>query len=316
MARLDDLQFDAARWQLAASRSRERDWVNGQGDALSLMLCHGPPGVPVRGAAQAFGEQLRMTLAPAEGEVISVEERETAGARVIVAFASRPEGTGRTHTASIFVPYAQFSYTILLQCPEYGVTGVREALQACARWSGRGPQGGELETELDRVLPDHPHHRCRVYLDEILGSLRGSKALLDADPWPPSRLRLSGIVLNDRQLTVRGQLGGVLCDLPLSEIRRFEIRRSWQIGAIALLAAGLLGMIGAWCWLNGLWAGIAGAVCFLISFGALMAAYPWRLEIETRDGALISRELVGATSWQRVGLREHLAALLAESGKG
>ena len=100
MARLDNLEFDTAHWQLAASSSRERVWANGRGDMLRLMLCQGPPGIPVRGVAAAFGEQLRMTLAPAEGEVLSVEEREAAGTRVILAFASRREGTGRTYTAN------------------------------------------------------------------------------------------------------------------------------------------------------------------------------------------------------------------------
>jgi hypothetical protein len=316
MARLDDLEFDTAHWQLAASSSRERVWVNDRGDVLSLMLCQGPPGIPIRGAAQAFGEQLRMTLAPAEGEVHSVEERQAAGTRVILAFASRREGTGRTYTASIFVPFARFSYTLLVECPEYGITGVREALQACARWSGRGPQGGELEDELDRVLPDHPHHRCRVYLNEIVESLRASPALLGADPWPPSRLRLSGIVLEDRQLTIRDERRGVLCDLPLSEIRRLNVRRCWKIGAIPFIVAGLLGMIGAWFWLNSLWAGLAGLAGLSVFAGGLTAVYPWQLEIETNDGTRVQRELIGTTTWERAGLREHFTALLAETGKG
>ena len=313
MARLDDLQFDTAHWQVAASRARDRVWVNGQCDMLSLMLCYGPPGIPVLGAAQAFGEQLRMALAPAEGDVLSVEEREAGGTRVILAFARRREGTGRTYTASIFVPFARFSYTVLVECPEYGITGVREALQACAQRLGHGSVGSEFDTALDRVLPEHPHHRCRVYLNEIVESLRASPALLNADPWPPSSLRLSRIVLEDRQVIIRDERGRVLHDLPFASIRRFDVRRCWTIGALPFIAAGLLGMIGAWFWLNGLWAGLAGLTGLLMFVGGLTAVYPWQLEIETNDGTLVQRELIGTTTWERTGLREHFTALLAEN---
>ena len=129
----------------------------------------------------------------------------------------------RVWANGIFVPIARFSYTILVECPEYGMTGVREALQACVRWSRRGPQGSEFDAALDRVLPDHPHHRCRVYLNEIVETLSASPALLGADPW--------------------------------------------------------------------------------------------QLEIETNDGTLVQRELIGTTTWERAGLREHFTALLSENAR-
>jgi hypothetical protein len=69
MALLDDLQFNTTHWQLAETRARERVWVNGQGDTLRLLLGHGPLGIPVVGAAQAFGEQLWMALDPAWDDI-------------------------------------------------------------------------------------------------------------------------------------------------------------------------------------------------------------------------------------------------------
>jgi len=129
------------------------------------------------------------------------------GTRTIFKFPQKP--SGMAYVGSITFPFRDFSFVIKIQCPELGITGVREAVvldklmstgevsidpqkRKIHGWSqdpyDQSYEGPSLmnraeEIKYDAEFPDHPLSRARNFLTNITNSISFDEEVLRAAPF-------------------------------------------------------------------------------------------------------------------------------------
>jgi hypothetical protein len=125
----------------------------------------------------------------------------------LIAKSRQQEPRMMTYLGALTFPRRDFSYVLKIQCSEYGITGIREAVvgNRCSRdgrviidkdqirgWAAdpydSSIQDDVLNTladaeEYDAEFPDHPISRLRRYLRTIQESVVISVALRSAHPF-------------------------------------------------------------------------------------------------------------------------------------
>jgi hypothetical protein len=103
-------------------------WRSDAGDQLSLDFFASAPDLPA--GPDVIGA-LRVSYRAALGEsggIVEVVPAVVAGVRAVRAIFKMPQDpTGMTYLGAVTIPFRDCSFIIKLQCPEYGVTGVRDA---------------------------------------------------------------------------------------------------------------------------------------------------------------------------------------------
>ncbi|HEX8702340.1 MAG TPA: hypothetical protein VF815_26135, partial [Myxococcaceae bacterium] len=168
----------------------------------------GPPDLPVRLEAlpelRAF---YRKRTVEAGGGIVEVDVVSLAGlrgVRAICKFPQQPEGM--SYNGSLVLPFARFSYVLKVQCPEEGITALRDTLILSTlmpqdrdpqRWveeewaqdpydaSDRSRIRRNLseDEQYDAEFPDHPLSRTRRHLAALLRSLDAEPSLREAPPF-------------------------------------------------------------------------------------------------------------------------------------
>lgn len=180
-------------------------WKNDVPDLLSLNFFPLPPDIPVD--LNSLGELrnfYRESVQQAGGGLVSVDRFSIQGVSTIQTLFKFPQKPhGMVYIGSLIFPFVDFSYAIKVQCQEYGVTGMRDAIifalhhqslpievdqnQQVKGWlqdpydpTRQDPVMRNLseDEKYDVDFPSHPLSRTRQYLAKIRSSLEFSREIL------------------------------------------------------------------------------------------------------------------------------------------
>lgn len=168
-------------------------WRTREGDDVSLHFFPLPPDIP---PAATVGELTAAMTRP--GSHVELAVVPAVGMRVLRLMSKAPQQpSGFTYIGAIIVAFEPLSYVIKVQCPERGMTGMREAvllngLLATGFRPTAGPDG-QLDLgpgwnpdspEHDAQFPGHPVSRARRVLDHVQATLDLDPALDALTPFP------------------------------------------------------------------------------------------------------------------------------------
>lgn len=139
------------------------------------------------------------------GELVEIEVEQIDGVdtlRQIVKFPMHEDGRGKIYLASYTFPFENFGLAIKLQCPELGITGIRESAimsELIAEdkldlskldESGKMPQDvidlisqTTDEERYDKAFPNHPLTHMRIYLQQIRSTVKFDEIIHQAKPF-------------------------------------------------------------------------------------------------------------------------------------
>ena len=196
MQPLDLITFNTDEFELQGDEENLRVWYTQAGDALGLYYFALPPDIQ---ADLESEDELRVFYRNSVKEsglgMIQVDTLMVDGFRAIKTIFKIPQQpTGMTYIGSITVPFRDFSYVVKIQCPEPGITGIRDAVifdrevinsledeSFFDNWS-QDPYDASIKSplmrnraeseEYDALFPDHPLSRTRSFLNQIQQTLQ------------------------------------------------------------------------------------------------------------------------------------------------
>jgi hypothetical protein len=211
MPNLNSLQVDTAGLTLRQEEEAQRAWLTATGDTVST---HFFPLAPDILAALDDIDELRRfyrrTVTTTGLGMIEVDTLRIDGCTAIrTVFKALP--TGRIYLGAITLPFRDFSFVVKAQCPEYGMTGLRDTVLlnemlasgrikldeankdgAIPGWM-RDPYDPAVDSpmrrnlaedeEYDSRFPDHPLSRCRALLHRLQDSLKLVPDVVSAPPF-------------------------------------------------------------------------------------------------------------------------------------
>jgi len=195
MSPLDWVRFDTAGYEGPHVQEEDRvaAWVTPEGDEVRIFFVGMKPNLPADAKSDADFVAFYEEMLKGSGSRLVVAGVISArGVRAVRSIVSVPqEPSGRTYVASLIIPFRDFSYVLKCQCPERGITGMKEALLV-----DRSLAAGEVtflddgsytikdwmpdDPRHDAEFPDHPVARVRRLMDRVVGSLvvvEGVKAM-------------------------------------------------------------------------------------------------------------------------------------------
>lgn len=216
MSTAEFVQFrPAGLWQLDLRDESQATWLHPCGDVASFHFFDLPPdlaAVPDAAGLAVLRQGYRDALA-GHGGIVSVEPVEISSIKSIAAiFKLMQNPSGMTYVASLTIPFRDCSFVVKLQCPELGITGMRDTaifakLSSELEFDDKGrPQGWMKDPYLsacdssarynlsdqaqyDADFPDHPLSRARRHLAASADSVTVSSSALSAprfgDPVKP-----------------------------------------------------------------------------------------------------------------------------------
>lgn len=192
------VSFDTTAWKEVVLDDGRIGFVRDQGDHLIAYSFELEPDIPVPlESLDELRSFYRSQIQETGGALVSLDVVTCDEVDVIVLLFKTPQGpSGMTYAGSITIPFRDRSWVINVQCPEFGITGMRDTAVFAKlsdteadgweeRWS-RDPYAPGVRANLMRNLaddeqydadfPDHPASRARRYLSELQSSLRFSPA--------------------------------------------------------------------------------------------------------------------------------------------
>ncbi|MCL1468486.1 hypothetical protein [Argonema galeatum] len=206
MPDIKSVSFDTSKWEAIEQLDERILWKNDTADRLSLHFFHITPDLPVNlTAITELQNFYRQNVIQVGGGLVSVDVLSVKGVSAIkTLFKFSMKSTGMRYIGSLTFPFASFSYAIKVDCPEYGMTGIRDTLvytQVMKEIDPDDPYKGWFEDPYDRTrkdammrnqsedesydnqFPDHPLSRARRYLAEIETSVEFTNEVLRATPF-------------------------------------------------------------------------------------------------------------------------------------
>jgi hypothetical protein len=200
MPSLDSIEFDSAPYQFRGDMEGIRVWHTQQGDGIGLLYSATRPDIdaPLDSIDELRAFYRRSAELGGLG-VIEIERIEVDGCKAVrTLFKARQQPAGSVYVGSITIPFSRFSYVLKVQCPELGMTGLREAAVSeqllasgeisvdahsgtVSGWlsdpydaslSGPMTRTRAEDPRYDDLFPDHPLSRARKLLTRIQTSAR------------------------------------------------------------------------------------------------------------------------------------------------
>ncbi|HEY9849576.1 MAG TPA: hypothetical protein V6D28_08980 [Leptolyngbyaceae cyanobacterium] len=206
MPSIESVNFDVSHWEVLEVLSDRIIWKNDKGDRLSLHFFPIPPNIPFKlNQLTELRNFYRENIIEVGGGLISVDVvsiKEFSAIETIFKFPLKP--TGMRYLGSLTFPFADFSYVMKVDCPEYGTTGLRETIvysKVMQNIDLQDPFKGWFEDpydptrkdlvmrnksedrQYDKLFSDHPLSRLRKYLVQIENSVRFTNEVRLAKPF-------------------------------------------------------------------------------------------------------------------------------------
>ena len=196
MADINSIKLDIPGWLLQQQTPQKIVWQNDIPDGLSVNFFAIPPDIPCALSETERLHDFYSTMTAKSGaRIVELSTVVVQGLNAIrfILKVPQPE-SGLTYLGSLTLPFKNCSYVIKVQCPEYGDTGMREALVG-DRILGEFIQNyGDVSKEdipklakevaaradeprYDAQFPGHPLSRLRRYLADIDQNVQVAPAL-------------------------------------------------------------------------------------------------------------------------------------------
>lgn len=200
-------------WEIRSQDASSTTWHHPCGDVASFHFFDMPPDLvaaPNQKGMTALRQMYRVALAN-HGGIVSVESVNISSVMSVAAIFKLPQKpTGMTYVASLTIPLRDFSFVVKFQCPEIGITGLRDAaifskLSSDLIVGENGIPKGWMkdpylaacdstakynladQAQYDVDFPDHPLSRARRYLNELNSCVHADKSLADAPQFGAAR---------------------------------------------------------------------------------------------------------------------------------
>jgi hypothetical protein len=179
MPSLHSLTFDTSALSFDHEDADRKVWFTGNGDGISLYFIDERPTLPLdmKSDQEVHAFYLSM-LKETPAKLLELNITSVGGCpavRLIIKSPQKPSGF--MYLGSITIPFRDFSYVVNCQCPERGMTGVREAIlfDEMRRTDGISiDSSGKITgnwnpdvAEHDAGFPQHPLSRLRKVLGVI-----------------------------------------------------------------------------------------------------------------------------------------------------
>ena len=190
-------------WVVRSKDATTITWVHPSGDVASFHYFDLPPdltAVPDRQGIDVLRQTYREALA-GQGGIVSVEAVTMLSVPSVAAIFKLPQTpSGMTYVSSLTIPFRDCSFVVKFQCPERGITGMRDTaifakLAASLKIGSDGVPRGWMkdpylasaddsakfnlsdQAQYDADFPDHPLSRARRHLNSLSGSVRAVRDL-------------------------------------------------------------------------------------------------------------------------------------------
>lgn len=200
-------------WKLHSQEDFISSWHHPFGDVASFHYFDKPPdlaAVPDLQGMDVLRQMYRDALSD-HGGIVSVEPLTFHSVRSVETIFKVPQNpAGMTYVASVTIPFRDFSFVVKFQCPEIGITGLRDAtlfakLSTELAFNDDGVPRGWMkdpylassdgaakynlsdQAEYDADFPDHPLSRARRYLALLSACVRAEKNLAIVPQFGSSR---------------------------------------------------------------------------------------------------------------------------------
>lgn len=200
---IDRITLDETGWNLREENSEIKVWDNNAGDILSINFFNKQPDIPVSLSQitdlRNFYRKMVVEAGAGIIKVDSIDLRNLAAVECIFKIPMQP--AGMIYVGSFTIPFRDKSYVVKLQCPERGVTGMRdttvfasfatfgedeEDFNPFKGWA-KDPYDETVTTgalmnlsedeKYDEKFPEHPLSRLRKYLRQIKETISFDKQL-------------------------------------------------------------------------------------------------------------------------------------------
>jgi hypothetical protein len=209
MLTLRDIEIPLDAWTEMEPVDATRRWRNATGDQFLVDFFNLGPDLP--SAVQDIDpiRRLYRSMLGGAGGLVEVESTVIAGVPAILAIFKVPQGpTAMTYAGVVTIPFRDCSFVLKWQCPEYGMTGIRESSvfllvsppldetgtpQGWAQdpyepsHNAKGLRTRSDDVEWDARFPTHPLSRLRSYFATMLGAIRFSKRVAREPLFRPAK---------------------------------------------------------------------------------------------------------------------------------
>lgn len=196
---INSISLDLEGWELIEEVVTYKRWTNSYGELLSVDFFAAEPDLPKY--IEEIGplrKKYRSLITESNGAIVEIEKDYIQSLLVIRSIFKVPQKpTGFTFLASYTIPREDFSFVMKVQCPERGVTGVRDtAIFAALNFESF--EGWFVDpydpnfyssvlsnlsdnAEYDEHFPNHPLSRARKTLYDIKEEVVISKEILESN---------------------------------------------------------------------------------------------------------------------------------------
>lgn len=209
MVSIRSIHFDESGWSRVEEADNCITWENQQQkDVLFLHFFPIPPDIPCSlDQVSRLRQSYRDGVSQSNGGLVSVQVirvQGVLGTRTLFKFPQKP--SGMAYVGSLTFPFRDFSFVIKVQCPEVGITGMREAAvldklmssgevtidphkRKIHGWAqdpyDENYEGPSLlnkseDIKYDAEFPEHPLSRARSFLTRVTNTVTFEQQVLDA----------------------------------------------------------------------------------------------------------------------------------------
>jgi hypothetical protein len=176
---LDSVRLDVAAYTPQDASGPKRAWSTPEGDGVGLYFFATPPDVPASKNTSDLRTLYHAQVSQIGGAIVELSRLRVDGCPALKTIVKVPQPqSGLTFTASITVPFRDFSFVFKVQCEERGMTGLREAVLLDRHLAtGALPElrGGRMHfagfdpdsERFDAEFPTHPLSRARRTIDRL-----------------------------------------------------------------------------------------------------------------------------------------------------
>jgi hypothetical protein len=190
---LNSIRFEVTGFSYQGELEGSRVWHSSEGDGIGLFLFPVRPNLPENAVSLGeFRDRVWEAVGNPQTKLVQISLPVINGCHTVEQIVKiRQEPHGFTYVGSIIIPFEEFSFVVKVQCLEYEMTGLREAVLMARALSDGTVSLTPTENESaiitgdwnpdderhDSTFPDHPLSRARRVLSEIKASLQIDSAI-------------------------------------------------------------------------------------------------------------------------------------------
>lgn len=208
-ADLNSIEIPNFGWSISNSDKSIIQWINPEETiAISLNFFDLPPDLPTIDDIETLRKFYRQSISSINGGIIEIDVLKIHSISIVKAILKFPQDpTGITYLASLTIPFQNCSYVVKVQCPEFGITGLRDSVIAnkllakgeikignygyenwfsdpyISNYKSKTLMNKSEESLYDKDFPNHPLTNARKVLETIISELKFKPEIFKFKPF-------------------------------------------------------------------------------------------------------------------------------------